>query len=129
MGFRIGRISSSLAYGPGAIARKTDDQPAHDRNDQQQNEQDARKQRHQEHTFEELKQAVALTVIKMMAANDNNTGEIGLEAVQSGGTDFVRVLSKEGNVIREMSGQEFLQLQDSSGDDTLARGKVLDQKC
>lgn len=126
MGFRINKIPGAV-YEPSAIRRKAEDQAAGNGKHRQDEQppKDERDERHGHHaTFAEVQQAVDLEAKKLTDSGQ----DIDVEAVEADGQTKVRVTAKDGHLIREMSGDEFMQLQKASKDDTQARGRVLDQK-
>lgn len=63
-------------------------------------------------------------------AEDTQTQAAGLSVSAEGQGVGLKVVLKDraGQVLRAMSGEEFLRLRTRSGKDTQARGKILDQK-
>jgi hypothetical protein len=121
MGFRIGRIANDYVSTAGAVKRKLEDQSA---SQDQKNQQQGQQQPKREATLEEVRRAVAAETIKLVAQHQ----DIRLEAVTVDGRVRVRVSNPDGTLIREMSGEEFLELQGRTQDDRHVVGRVLDQK-
>ncbi len=63
-------------------------------------------------------------------AADEQTRASGLSATAEGTGPGLRIVLKDssGSVVRQFTGEEFLDLRKASGKDSRARGKILDQK-
>jgi hypothetical protein len=61
---------------------------------------------------------------------DSQTQSNGLSATMEGSGPGLRVVLKDGSggVVRQFTGEEFIKLREAAGQDTRARGKILDQK-
>ena len=104
------------------MKRKLEDQSARDgQQHQQQGEGDQRKR---QATLEEVQRAVAVETVKLVSQHQ----DIRLEAILVEGQVRVRVSNPDGTIIREMPGEEFLELQSHTQDARHMVGRVLDQK-
>jgi uncharacterized FlaG/YvyC family protein len=121
MGFRIGKVTTDYVTTAGAVKRKLEDQSARDQQGQQQQGQQKPKR---QATLEEVQRAVGTETVKLASLQQ----DIRIEAYVKEGLVRVRVGNPDGTLIRDMSGDEFIELQGRTQDDRHVVGRVLDQK-
>ncbi len=123
MGFRIGKIFGQ-PLGTQSVNRKAGDRPESGSRQGSGDQQNSERNKDETATIEEVTVAVASESAELLAAGQ----DLRVEMTQSSAGPRVRITDIAGQLIREMSGEEFLKLRKKSHGDFRVRGRLLDQK-